>query len=291
MTQPSFETDRLWVRPMRSGDADDLHAVRGDPDAMRWWYAGTSPSIEMTREEVADMSTWGTQWVFGRHGDETVLGFAGFHGLAADEGCGFGYLLRRSEWGAGLVVEASLALFRHGFDDVGIGHAELWIDPDNAQSIRVAEKLGAGHRGWAYTGRLSRIHGITRDQWRGEVERPGAINVVPVVFVSDVTRAMELWIHGFGFRYGWHVGEPARMGQVLSQWTGGPGVRFAHATDRAPTAISMQIGADVDGAVDWAVATGWRLLEVPEDRPWGTRDAMLADPDGNTVTVAGALRG
>lgn len=290
MTQPSLETERLWLRAMRPDDADDLHVARGDPDAMRWWYAGPAASIEATREEIADMSTWGTQWVFGRHGDDTVLGYTGFHGLGPDEGCGFGYLLRRSEWGGGLVVEASAALLRHGFEDVGIAHAELWIDPDNVQSIRVAEKLGAVHRGWAYTGRLSRIHGITRDEWLGTPQRPGAINVVPIAYVSDVDRTMQLWQDAFGFREAYRVGQPTRMGQMLARWTGGLAVRLIRATDRGRAAISMQVGDDVDALVERAVAAGWRLVEPPTDKPWGTRDAMLADPDGNTVTVAGERR-
>jgi RimJ/RimL family protein N-acetyltransferase/predicted enzyme related to lactoylglutathione lyase len=288
VSQPAFETDRLWVRAMGADDAADLHVARGDPDAMRWWYAGASPSIEETRREIEDMSTWGTQWVFGRHGDGTVLGLAGFHGLGPGEGCGFGYLLRRTEWGAGLVVEASTALLRHGFEDVGIAHAELWIDPGNAQSIRVAEKLGAAHRGWAYTGGLTRIHGITREEWLGAPPRPGVLNVVPVVFVSDVARAMSMWSDGFGFRAGFHVDEPPRMGQVLARWTGGPAVRLIRAPGRPGTSVSMQVGDDVDGLVASAVAAGWRVVEPPEDQPWGTRDATLADPDGNRVSLAGA---
>ncbi|MEN3271637.1 MAG: hypothetical protein V7636_398 [Actinomycetota bacterium] len=287
MTRPSFETDRLWLRAMRADDADDLHVVRGDPDAMRWWYADAAQTIDETRDEIADMSTWGTQWVFGRHGDDTVLGYTGFHGLGRGEGCGFGYLLRRSEWGAGLVVEASRELLRYGFEDVGIAHAEMWIDPGNVQSIRVSEKLGAIHRGWAYTGRLSRVHGVTREEWIDGVSVAHIVNVMPVVFVSDVDRAMSLWLDAFGFREAYRFGEPTRIGQALAQWTGGPGVRLVRAADRGRAAISMQVGDDVDALVERAVACGWRLLEPPADHDWGTRDAQLADPDGNTVTIAG----
>lgn len=287
MTLPDLATERLWLRPMAIGDAGDLHAARGDPEAMRWWYAGVSPSIEDTRAEIANMATWGTSWSFGRHGSGDVLGYVGFHGLGADEACGFGYFLRRSEWGSGLVAEASRAALAYGFDTVGIRHAELWIDPGNAQSVRLAEKLGARFRGWAHTGPLSLIHGITAAEWRGDGSPPSTINVVPVIGVTDVAAAMRLWCDGLGFRAGWSVGEPPQLGHVFAQWTGGPGVRLV--VGGARSAISMQVGTNVDVLVRRAEAAGWIIESAPADQDWGTRDATIADADGNRVVLAGAI--
>jgi RimJ/RimL family protein N-acetyltransferase/catechol 2,3-dioxygenase-like lactoylglutathione lyase family enzyme len=283
VTQPSFETERLWLRPMEAGDGDDLHAVRGDPDAMRWWYAGTSPSVEVTREETADMATWGTQWVFGAHGDATVLGYAGFHGLGRDEGCGFGYLLRRDHWGRGLAVEASRALLDHGFRRVGIRHAELWIDPGNRQSQRVAAKLGARFRGWALTDRRTVVHGVTRDEWSGGEGCPIVTGIVPTMHVSDVARALSLWCDGLGFRVGF---ETDAVAHVLADWTGGAGVRI-HRGRRFDGHALLTVGTDVDAVTARAAATGWAVVSPPEDQPWGAREALLRDPDGNEVWLTG----
>jgi ribosomal-protein-alanine N-acetyltransferase len=280
---PSLRTERLWLRALTADDADDLHVARGDPEAMRFWYAGTSPSLDFTREETRDIAATGTHWAFGE--DDATLGYVGFHGLGRDEGVGFGYCLRRTAWGRGLVVEAARAALAHGFDEVGIRHAELWIDPRNAQSVRVAEKLGASRRGWAPTGRLSLVYGVTREEWRGELVPPATLNVVPVLQVSDVARAMALWTDGLGFRYGWHVGEPAERGQVVAQWTGGPGVRLVRGS--MPSIVSMQVTVDVDALAEHAASCGWTLAAPAEDKPWGTRDATLTDPDGNTVSLAG----
>jgi RimJ/RimL family protein N-acetyltransferase len=280
---PSFSTERLWLRPMAAADADDLHVARGDPEAMTWWYAGASPSIEVTRSEVADMATWGTQWVFGRHGDDTVLGYAGFHGLGPEEGCGFGYLLRRDAWGEGLVVEASRALLDHAFRDVGIRHAELWIDPGNRQSQRVAEKLGARFRGWARTGRLSLIHGVTRDEWLGGLGCPVAMSVVPSIEVSSVSRGVALWCEGLGFREAWSADDIA---QVVADWTGGPAVRLRIGA-RFHARLLVDVGIAVDDVTTRATSAGWTLSSPPTDQPWGAREATLADPDGNVVILAG----
>jgi ribosomal-protein-alanine N-acetyltransferase len=284
VTIPALTTERLWLRAMLASDGDDLHVARGDAEAMRWWYSGVSPSVEATCDEIADMATWDTCWSFGEHGDETALGYIGFHGLGADEGCGFGYFVRRSHWGRGLTVEASRAVFAHGFDTVGIGHAELWIDPGNAQSQRVAEKLGATFRGWAPTGRLSVIWGITRDEWREGLVPPTTLNVVPVVGVSDMDRAVRLWCDGFGFRLAWAHGDVAH---VLARWTGGPGVRLVRR--RLVASVSMQVGVDVEALVARAASAGWVVTSVPQRQDWGSFDATLLDPDGNRVTVAGGF--
>jgi RimJ/RimL family protein N-acetyltransferase len=283
VTQPAFTTERLWLRGMAPDDADDLHVARGDEDAMLWWYAGVSPSVEHTREEIADMATWGTQWVFGRHGEDVVLGYVGFHGLGRDEGCGFGYLLRRDAWGEGLVVEAARALLDHGFREVGIRHAELWIDPANRQSQRVADKLGARFRGWARTGRLSVIHGVTRDEWLGGLGCPIAMSVVPSIEVSDVGREVARWRDGLGFRVAWEMDDIA---QVLADWTGGPAVRVRRGT-RFGARLIVDVGASVDGLVDRAISAGWRVDAPPTDQPWGGREATLTDADGNVVILAG----
>jgi RimJ/RimL family protein N-acetyltransferase/uncharacterized glyoxalase superfamily protein PhnB len=283
VTQPAFSTARLWLRAMAATDADALHVARGDAEAMRWWYAGVSPSIDHTRDEVADMATWGTQWVFGRHGDDTVLGSVGFHGLGRDEGCGFGYLLRRDAWGAGLVVEASRALLDHGFREVGIRHAELWIDPGNRQSQRVADKLGARFRGWARTGRLSVIHGVTRDEWLGGLGSPIAMSVVPSIEVSDVSRVVDLWCDGLGFRVAWAMDDIA---QVNADWTGGAAVRL-RSGDRFGARLVVDVAGVVDDVTARASAAGWHVTAPPTDQPWGAREATLTDDDGNVVVLAG----
>jgi ribosomal-protein-alanine N-acetyltransferase len=268
---------------MHADDAEDLHVARGDPAAMRWWYAGVSQSLEETRAEVANMATWDTSWSFGRFGSDEAIGYVGFHGLGTGEGCGFGYLLRRSEWGCGLVVEAARAALAYGFDTVGIRHAELWIDPGNRQSMRVAEKLGARFRGWANTGRLSVTYGITIDEWRGELRPPIAMCLSAVLGVNDLDRAIALWVDGLGFRRRFSTDEVA---QVVMGWTSDGGVRLVQRPMPAGRVL-VQVGADVDEVVTRATAAGWQLAAPPTNQPWGTRDATVTDPDGNAVLLQG----
>jgi lactoylglutathione lyase len=42
---------------------------------------------------------------------------------------------------------------------------------------------------------------------------------------------------------------------------------------------------DCDAAVDRLRAGGVRVLQEPEDQPWGERIARVHDPDGNEVII------
>ena len=58
-----------------------------------------------------------------------------------------GWRLRRDAWGAGLATEAARAVFDHGFMTLGLPEVVADIHPENARSIRVAEKIGLILRG------------------------------------------------------------------------------------------------------------------------------------------------
>jgi uncharacterized glyoxalase superfamily protein PhnB len=54
---------------------------------------------------------------------------------------------------------------------------------------------------------------------------------------------------------------------------------------RAPVQAQFWIGSDVDELFRHVESHGARVLQSPGDRPWGHRDFMIADPDGNVVWV------
>jgi RimJ/RimL family protein N-acetyltransferase len=53
-----------------------------------------------------------------------------------------GYRLAREAWGQGYATEAVLAVRDLAFDSLGLTRLIAMVDPDNAASIRVAEKAG-----------------------------------------------------------------------------------------------------------------------------------------------------
>jgi RimJ/RimL family protein N-acetyltransferase len=80
-----------------------------------------------------------------------------------------GWRLRRSAWGNGFASEASLAVLQHGFDTVGLDRVVADIHPDNAASIRVAEKIGMRFVGGRKVkGKMLRSYALTREEYLTE---------------------------------------------------------------------------------------------------------------------------
>jgi RimJ/RimL family protein N-acetyltransferase len=77
--------------------------------------------------------------------ERSTGGFVGRAGLHYPEGWPdreVGWALARAFWGRGLAFEAAQAALAHAFIAQGWTRAVSLIDPDNARSIRLAERLG-----------------------------------------------------------------------------------------------------------------------------------------------------
>ena len=61
--------------------------------------------------------------------------------------CNLGYWVRSKRRGRGIAGRATLLAARYAFEKVGLVRVEIVIAPDNAASIRVAEKVGAHYEG------------------------------------------------------------------------------------------------------------------------------------------------
>jgi ribosomal-protein-alanine N-acetyltransferase len=149
MSQLPILTPRLRIRALRHDDADALHRVYGDPEAMR--YVGRSGSAR-TREQTGTVVS---QLMAGRrrHGyglwaatlrdDGRMIGLCG---LTPVEDTGpdveLVYLLERSRWGQGYATEMARACLAAGFTGFGLRRVIALAYPLNAASIRVMHKCG-----------------------------------------------------------------------------------------------------------------------------------------------------
>ncbi|MFT2816203.1 GNAT family N-acetyltransferase [Leifsonia sp. A12D58] len=145
MTHP-LPTARLQFREMAHSDLDDMAALLGDPDVMRFYPAPKS------RDEAAAWIQW-NQANYAAHGYglwviETLDGgFVGDCGLTWQDVNGspmleVGYHVRAELQGYGYATEAATAC-----RDFARGHVDATdlvaiIHPDNRASERVDEKIG-----------------------------------------------------------------------------------------------------------------------------------------------------
>jgi RimJ/RimL family protein N-acetyltransferase len=160
MLDPMPATERLLLRRFTPGDRAPFAALNADPEVVR--YVGDGRP--MTRADSdALMDAIGAHWAqhgFGlwcaapREDPEACLGFVGLaipsflpSVMPAVE---VGWRLARAAWGRGLATEGARASLEHAFGELRLRSVISVIDPGNARSVRVAEKLGmrrgAAHR-------------------------------------------------------------------------------------------------------------------------------------------------
>jgi len=148
-----LETERLVIREMRHADVESLHLLFADPLFMRFWPVFDRGRTEQWVEESlrsyarSGFGLWaltlrGSEEAIGDCGLDIIRGLAGTEGIGESEQMQIGWHVRRDLWGRGLATEAALACRDYGFDRLGLPALRALIQPENAASRRVAEKIG-----------------------------------------------------------------------------------------------------------------------------------------------------
>lgn len=133
-----IQTPRLLLRTAREGDLQAMHAVLSDPRATRWWSTPPHETLDQTRVWLDAMIANGPdQPDFVIELDGRVVGKAGFFALPD-----IGYILHPDVWGRGLAAEAVVAAIDHVFGAHDLEALTADVDPENAASIRLLERLG-----------------------------------------------------------------------------------------------------------------------------------------------------
>ncbi len=146
MEIPTIETDRLVLRAIRESDLDDLERILTDEENSKW-VGGPAESRQDCWYAIA---RWLGHWALRGYGhfgvEERASGaFVGRVGLIYPEGwpgLEIGWLIDKRRWGEGFATEGARAVLGFAWDVVGAEHLISLIHPDNAASIRVAEKIG-----------------------------------------------------------------------------------------------------------------------------------------------------
>lgn len=170
-----METERLRLRPLTVDDAEGMHAVYSDEEAMRWWSHPPHGSIDETRAKLAKNTTapdW-RAWAITLRDHDTAIGQLAAHEKRQGRVVEIGYSLARAHWGKGYAREAVSRLLDLLFRGEGHRRVVADTDPDNTGSNALLQRLGFVHearlRGeWeTHLGvRDSFIWGMLADEWR-----------------------------------------------------------------------------------------------------------------------------
>jgi RimJ/RimL family protein N-acetyltransferase len=154
-----------------------MHRLMQDPEVMQFVGDRRVPSEQDSWRAVAGwIGHWALrgygQWAVTERDGGEVVGRAGVINPQGWPGAEVGYLLGKSWWGRGYASEAARAAMDWAFRERGFDRLLSLIDPDNAASIRVAERLGETLRGetqlWEHT---VHMYAIDRVDW--EARRAG----------------------------------------------------------------------------------------------------------------------
>ncbi len=146
------QTDRLRLRGFTAADLDPYAAICADAEVMRHIGSGGPVGREVAWRHLAIfLGAWALQghgmWAVERLRDGAFIGRVGYLDAPDWPGCELGWVLARDCWGQGYAYEAARAALDFGRREQGLGDLISLIRPDNARSIRLAERLGASNGG------------------------------------------------------------------------------------------------------------------------------------------------
>jgi len=150
----TLETDRLILRKFKLSDAEEMYNNWAkDDDVTRYITWPTHKNIEETRKVVAgyvndsqrdDYYHWCIVLKETNEAVGSIGAFRLFEDLKLFE---IGYCIGKRFWNRGITTEATKALIRFFFEEVGVNRIEARHDTKNPASGRVMAKAGMRFEG------------------------------------------------------------------------------------------------------------------------------------------------
>lgn len=180
MNIPTLTADRLVLRAFREDDVPALTALHSDPEVVRFLRPNGAPETNPRQawEYIAmHMGHWLLKgygkWAMADPKTDELIGRIGYFHMPYEwPGLELGWTVARRLWGQGYATEAARLALDWGFQNLDTNEIISAVHPDNAPSIRVAERLGERHvRDAAIHGSPCRIYALTRDEWHARRRR------------------------------------------------------------------------------------------------------------------------
>lgn len=145
---PILETERLIIRPVEPDDVEDLFTIYADAEVLRF----TSLQVRKTVEAVEKKVAWifkcykrgkPAPWAIELKKTNRVVGLCGFLDWVPRFACAeIMCMLARACWRQGIMTEASRAVIRYAFCEMGLNRIQSRIYSENIASLRLHQKLG-----------------------------------------------------------------------------------------------------------------------------------------------------
>ena len=175
---PTLESERLRLRWLEERDVNALYQIFADPAVTRYWSTPPLPdsaAAQALLQEIHDYFKGGGlfQWGIALADTDRVVGTVTLAHIEREHcRAEVGFALAASAWGQGYAAEAVARLVEHAFSDLEFHRLEANVDPRNAPSLRLLERLGFTREGllrerYHVAGEVqdSLIMGLLRPEW------------------------------------------------------------------------------------------------------------------------------
>ena len=148
-----METQRLFLREFRIGDAGPLYEMDRDPEVIRHLGEGLT-SLKEAEDLMKNYSQYRRfgmgRWAVVRKRAPVFLGWCGLLYLPDTKDVDLGFRFLRKHWGRGYATESARASLGYGFAVLGLKKIVARASKENLASLRVLEKIGLCYTGDAY---------------------------------------------------------------------------------------------------------------------------------------------
>ena len=144
----NLETNRLIFRRIYSSDAQQILALRGNPQAMKYIPRPLAITIEDALQHIAVIDSKienneGINWAITLKDDPKLIGIIGHYRIKPEHfRSEIGYMLLPEYHGKGIMTEAIKAAVDYGFYQMKLHSIEAVLDPRNKASEMVLQKNG-----------------------------------------------------------------------------------------------------------------------------------------------------
>lgn len=185
-TFPVLWTERLSLREITVDDAAFWLRNFSDPEVIELTACEPPRDLEAAKAQLVRHAIrpfeegTGIRWGIALRGSPDLIGTLGYRQWVKEGGhhARVGYDLLREHRRQGIMAEAMGAILAYGFETMGLNRVESLIDPTNATSIQLVERLGFHRDGVLrentfFRGRFidDAVYSVLRREWQA---RPDA---------------------------------------------------------------------------------------------------------------------
>lgn len=160
----NLETERLVLRRLNDNDFEEVIALRGNPETMKFIPRPLVKTKEAALEHLRMMeekivNNTGINWGITIKGNPKIIGIIGHYKIQPENHRSeIGYMMLPETSGKGYMSEAIKAVLTYGFDYLNLHSIEAVIDPDNVASEKILQKIGF----------VKEAHLLENELWEGK---------------------------------------------------------------------------------------------------------------------------